>query len=80
MFVLYTSPTCGYCLAVKEFAKEKNIELEIRDITEGDNMGELIEKGGKMQVPFFVDTETGESMYESVDIMAYLTAHMKPGE
>lgn len=33
----------------------------------------ILEKlGGKQQVPFLVDTENGEMMYESDDIVAYL--------
>ena len=35
-------------------------------------LDELMEKGGKRQVPFLVDEENGVSMYESDDICRYL--------
>jgi glutathione S-transferase len=33
---------------------------------------ELRERGGKVQVPFLVDPNTGRELYESDDIVAYL--------
>lgn len=72
MLILYTSPVCPYCHIVTEFAQKNDIMLDIRDITDGSNMDDLIAKGGKMQVPFFVDEEKDEAMYESRDIVAYL--------
>lgn len=33
---------------------------------------ELVALGGKMQVPYLVDPNTGVAMYESDDIVAYL--------
>lgn len=32
----------------------------------------LVQLGGKEQVPFLVDTDAGEMMYESGDIIEYL--------
>jgi len=52
--------------------KEHNIALDIRDITDGTNRDDLITKGGKMQVPFFVDEKNNRSLYESQDIIDYL--------
>ena len=34
---------------------------------------DIITKGGKMQVPFLVDTNNGTQMYESGDIIEYVT-------
>lgn len=75
MLILYTSPVCPYCHIVTEFAQKKGIALDVRDITDGSNMNDLIAKGGKMQVPFFVDEEKDAAMYESRDIVAYLDKH-----
>lgn len=75
MKILYTSPTCAFCHMVMDYAKENGIELDVRDITEGENMQALLARGGKMQVPFFVDEEADTHMYESQDIIAYLGDH-----
>lgn len=75
MLILYTSPVCPYCHMVTEFAQKNKISLDLRDITDGSNMDDLIVKGGKMQVPFFVDEEKNAAMYESRDIVAYLDEH-----
>jgi len=32
----------------------------------------LVERGGKMMVPYLVDPNTGAAMYESADIQRYL--------
>ena len=54
-------------------AENLKISLELKDVSESpDAAAELIEKGGKMQVPFLVDSERGVSMYESSDIIDHL--------
>jgi glutathione S-transferase len=61
-----------------QMAENFNIELDLRDITESDEiLAELIEKGGQAQVPFLVDTERGISMYESNDIIDYFREQSK---
>jgi glutathione S-transferase len=61
-----------------QMAENFNIELDLRDITESDEiLAELIEKGGQAQVPFLVDTERGVSMYESNDIIDYFREQSK---
>jgi glutathione S-transferase len=61
-----------------QMAENFNIELDLRDITESDEiLAELVEKGGQQQVPFLVDTENGVSMYESNDIIDYLREQSK---
>jgi len=57
-------------------AENLQVELDLRDISEDpDAAAELVEKGGKTQVPFLVDTERGVMMYESSDIIDYLREH-----
>jgi glutathione S-transferase len=41
---------------------------------------ELVTKGGKKQVPFLEDTERGVSMYESSDIVSYLSDYYRTGQ
>lgn len=73
MLTLYYKPTCPFCQNVFEVTDEFNIELDLQDISDDDAAREeLIEKGGKQQVPFLVDTDKDVSMYESNDIIAYL--------
>ena len=54
-------------------AENLNVTLNLRDISEdADAAAELVEKGGKTQVPFLVDTERDVTMYESSDIIDYM--------
>lgn len=73
MLTLYFKPTCPYCAKVRSTAAEMGIEFDLKDITAHDRIAEeLIEKGGKRQVPYLVDDERGVAMYESGDIIEYL--------
>ena len=72
MLTLYVKTSCPFCEKVLRRAEELNIPLETRDIAEPRNLDELLEKGGKRQVPFLVDDETSTSLYESDDIVRYL--------
>jgi glutathione S-transferase len=59
-------------------AENFNIDLDLRDITESEEaLAELMELGGKHQTPFFLDSESGVSLYESNDIIDYLREHVK---
>lgn len=71
---LYYKPTCPYCQKVLTFMREHEIDLELIDITEGDNEAKLIEFGGKKQVPC-LDCE-GRPLYESDDIISYMNEKM----
>ncbi len=54
-------------------ADNLKITLEKKDVSDDNSaLAELLEKGGKKQVPFLVDDEKGESMYETSDIIDYL--------
>lgn len=54
-------------------AENLNVEFDLRDISEDESARqELLEKGGKQQVPFLVDSNKGVSMYESSDIIDYI--------
>ncbi len=52
MVKVYSTPSCPYCVALKEFLKEKNIEFEDIDVSENEKaQKEMIEKSGQMGVP-----------------------------
>ncbi len=49
------------------------IEVEMKDISSSTEIeNELVEKGGKKQVPYLVDSERSVAMYESDDIVKHL--------
>ena len=73
MIVLYSLEQCPYCRRVRNCLEELKIDFEKRDIDLNPAFrSELIDRGGKAQVPYLVDTERGVEMYESGDIMDYL--------
>lgn len=78
MFILYYKPTCSFSERVIQMAKNLNASLDLQDITESEvAFAEMMSKGGEDRTPFFVDTETDASMYESSDIIDYLREHGK---
>jgi glutathione S-transferase len=78
MITLYVNPECPFCIKTVEVARELGVPLTVKDVHEEGVSEELVELGGKKQMPFMVDDEDGVSMYESDDIMAYL--HRKFGK
>jgi len=49
---IYTTPTCVYCKAAKEFFKENNIEYEEKDVAQDEQARDaMIEKSGQLGVP-----------------------------
>jgi glutaredoxin 3 len=72
MMTLYVKNGCQYCAKVLAVAKELGITFEQMNIADDAVAAELIARGGKRQVPYLVDSDTGKEMYESDDIAAYL--------
>ena len=56
---IYTTPTCIYCKAAKEYFAENNIEFENFDVSkDAEKRQEMIDKSGQMGVPvIFIDDE-----------------------
>ena len=56
---IYSTPTCHFCHAAKEFFKRNNIEFTDHDVsTDPEKRNEMVEKSGQMGVPvIFVDDE-----------------------
>ena len=73
MINLFYLSTCPYCKKVIDFLNSSNIEYILLDINEQENFNKLIKIGKKRQVPFIIDTNTGNVMYESADIIDYLS-------
>ena len=71
---LYEFEACPYCRLVREALTELDLDALIYPSPHGGKrFRPKVEKlGGKQQFPFLVDPNTGESMYESADIIDYL--------
>ena len=49
---VYSTPTCPYCVQVKDFLKENNVEFEDVDVAaDRARAEEMVEKSGQMGVP-----------------------------
>lgn len=67
---LYIKPGCPYCKKVLDFANHHEITFTtLKNREEEVVRNELIARGGKRQVPYFVDEDTKIEMYESDDII-----------
>lgn len=73
MIELYVSETCPYCRKVMDFMEKESIRYDKKDVSEPENLQKLLELGGMAQVPFLYDKDYGSQMYESDDIIKYLT-------
>ncbi len=55
--VVYSTPTCPYCLKTKQFLKDNNVDFEDIDVSADQNKAqEMVQKSGQMGVPV-VDIE-----------------------
>ena len=49
---IYSTPTCHFCHAAKDFFTEKNVEFTDHDVSQDlEKRQEMIEKSGQMGVP-----------------------------
>ncbi len=73
--ILYYFPGCPFCGRVTAFIEEHNIDLEKRNIHQGDVIKqELLDVGGKTQVPCLIID--GKPMYESMEIIKWFKANV----
>ncbi|WP_115865391.1 glutathione S-transferase N-terminal domain-containing protein [Halorussus litoreus] len=82
MLELYQAEDCPYSENVRRKMQQLGLsfvahnprthEGEVRD---EEAHAELLDRGGEDQIPFLVDPERDESMYDSDDIVAYLDEH-----
>lgn len=73
MIELYILQTCPYCHKVMDFMDKESIRYEKKDIAIPANREMLLKLGGQEQVPFLYDEDYQVSLYESDDIIKYLT-------
>ncbi len=52
MIKIYSTPACPYCVTLKTFLKEHNIEFEDIDVSaDAKALDEMVKKSGQMGVP-----------------------------
>ena len=63
--IVYSTPTCPFCIRAKQFLKDNNIQFEDIDVSEKqDKAQEMIKKSGQMGVPVL---EIGEKIIVGFD-------------
>lgn len=72
MLNIFILPTCPYCKKVIDYLKTTKLKYNLLDINETYYLDELIQLGGKRQVPFLFDNDKNVMMYESDDIIEFL--------
>lgn len=75
MLTLYVKTGCPYCEHVVDVARELGVPFERKNIQDPGVAEELVARGGKRQMPYLVDSARGVEMYESEDIIRYLSEH-----
>jgi glutathione S-transferase len=78
MPTLYVRSGCPYSRTVLLEAEELDVTLDLKDVDDPQVAAELVERGGKLQLPYLVDEVHGVEMYESDDIIAHLHASFTP--
>ncbi|MDP2934454.1 MAG: glutaredoxin domain-containing protein [bacterium] len=52
MIKVYSTPTCPYCVTLKNFLKENNIQFEDIDVSQNEVAAkDMIDRSGQMGVP-----------------------------
>ena len=73
---IYEFRGCPYCMRTRRALRRLNLRIELRDaLNDPDHKQDLLEKGGKVQVPCLrYTTEDGHEkwMYESLSIIHFL--------
>lgn len=56
---VYSTPTCPYCIKVKSYLKEKNVDFESIDVASNEaGLAEMVRVSGQMGVPVvLIDAE-----------------------
>jgi glutaredoxin 3 len=59
MITVYTTPTCVFCKAVKQYLKDKKVEFKEKDLTQDQESAKWVyEHTGQMAVPVTVINDT----------------------
>ena len=63
--IVYSTPTCPFCIRAKQFLKDNSIQFENIDVSENhEKAQEMIKKSGQMGVPVL---EIGEEIIIGFD-------------
>jgi len=73
MLDLYVSQYCPYCKKVMNYLQGNDVDFNMLDVSDSENFDKLVKLGGKDQVPFLNDTDNNVLMYESDDIIDYIS-------
>jgi glutathione S-transferase len=70
---LWSYEVSPFCRIVREALCELQIPYHLHNVARGSAGREaFLKRSGKMMVPYLADPNTGEEMFESADIVAYL--------
>ncbi len=73
MLELFNFEASPYCRKVREALSELDLDYKARNVAKrSSRRRKLIERGGKMMVPYLIDPNRQREMYESDDIVKYL--------
>ncbi len=75
---LYHKQTCPFCIKVLHYMDQNSIDIPMKNVADYNNYEELVEIGGKAQVPCLV--VDGEALYESDDIIQWFENNKKEKE
>ena len=63
--IVYSTPTCPFCVRAKQYLKDNNIQFEDIDVSENhEKAQEMIKRSGQMGVPVI---EIGENIIVGFD-------------
>ena len=80
MLTLYVKTGCPFCAKVLRKVDELGLEVEKKNIADDAIAAELMERGGRRQVPYLVDSDRNVEMYESDAIFVYLDEYYGGGD
>jgi glutathione S-transferase len=77
---LWSFEACPYCRLAREALCELEIPYVLHNVAQGSGKREaFVARSGKMLVPYLVDPNTGRSLFESADIVRYLSGEYGSG-
>ena len=78
---LYSFEASPYCRIVREALSSLEIPYLLHNVAKGSSGRErFVERSGRMMVPYLVDPNSGRELFESDQIVAYLTDTYASGE
>ena len=70
---LWSYEPSPFCRLVRERLCELELPYVLHNVAKGSpGRAAFVERSGKLQVPYLLDPNTGEALFESADIVAYL--------